>query len=106
MYIYVHIYSEHCTYNSHHHTNTSRLCSVNVTSGGKAMADLQHVRAVPELYESALGECLAARTKSLAKYAVSLGPPDLCHVTKVQSWVEVIDHYHVVQLGCRISILR
>lgn len=41
------------------------------------------VRTLPEIYENVLGECLTARTKSLAKYATALGPPDLCHVTKV-----------------------
>eukprot|EP00124_Ichthyophonus_hoferi_P004051 Ihof_evm1s403 gene=Ihof_evmTU1s403 len=40
-------------------------------------------KTIPEIFESSVSECLAFRTKSLAKIG-GLGPPDLCHVTKVQ----------------------
>ncbi|KAJ1989535.1 bud site selection protein [Dimargaris cristalligena] len=44
------------------------------------MADT--LRDVPEFFENELGESLSVRTESLAAFR-DLGPPDLCHVTKV-----------------------
>eukprot|EP00123_Amoebidium_parasiticum_P015581 comp23044_c1_seq1/m.36874 comp23044_c1_seq1/g.36874 ORF comp23044_c1_seq1/g.36874 comp23044_c1_seq1/m.36874 type:complete len:672 (-) comp23044_c1_seq1:201-2216(-) len=41
------------------------------------------LKTTPEIFESNVSECLAARTKALAKIT-GLGPPDLCHITKVQ----------------------
>eukprot|EP01134_Creolimax_fragrantissima_P003539 CFRG3539T1 len=41
------------------------------------------LRTIPEIFETNVSECLAARTKSLSK-VTGLGPPDMCHITKVQ----------------------
>ncbi|KAJ1929010.1 bud site selection protein [Tieghemiomyces parasiticus] len=67
------------------------------------MADT--LRDVPEFFENEVGEALAVRTESLAAFR-DLGPPDLCHVTKVntinKSAIKEIGSYHNV-LGADAS---
>ncbi|KAJ3227800.1 hypothetical protein HK099_000054 [Clydaea vesicula] len=45
-------------------------------------SDSSKLAGIPEFFENEIGECLAARTESLATFR-ELGPPDLCHIVKV-----------------------
>ncbi|KAI8907663.1 Chs5p-Arf1p-binding proteins-domain-containing protein [Powellomyces hirtus] len=60
-------------------------------------ADPSVLRGVPEFFESDTGECLTARTESLATFR-ELGPPDLCHIIKTNPKTQVKDigSYHYV----------
>ncbi|KAI8805086.1 Chs5p-Arf1p-binding proteins-domain-containing protein [Cladochytrium replicatum] len=62
-----------------------------------APADTSVLRGIPEFFENDISECLAARTESLATFR-ELGPPDLCHVLKVnpKAPVKEIGTYHYV----------
>eukprot|EP00121_Abeoforma_whisleri_P005894 Awhi_evm1s5345 len=44
---------------------------------------MREFKTLPEVFEVVNGECLLTRTKGLAK-TTGLGPPDMCHVTKIQ----------------------
>ncbi|KAL1920801.1 uncharacterized protein VTP21DRAFT_11436 [Calcarisporiella thermophila] len=59
------------------------------------MADT--LKTVPEFFETTLGESLASRTEILANFH-ELGPPDLCHITKINSRppVKEVGSYHYV----------
>eukprot|EP00124_Ichthyophonus_hoferi_P002813 Ihof_evm2s211 gene=Ihof_evmTU2s211 len=73
------------------------------------MAD--HLRTLPEIFENNVSECLVARTKALGRI-VALGPPDLCHITKVQEKPQSIlrsgpapasligSYHHIYGLDC------
>ncbi|QRV96077.1 hypothetical protein RhiJN_24095 [Ceratobasidium sp. AG-Ba] len=52
---------------------------------------------VPEFFEVELGECISARTETLASFR-ELGPPDLCHVVKTtgRAGQKDIGSYHYV----------
>ncbi|KAG8723321.1 hypothetical protein FRC09_003765 [Ceratobasidium sp. 395] len=54
-------------------------------------------RDVPEFFEVELGECISARTETLASFR-ELGPPDLCHVVKTagRAGQKDIGSYHYI----------
>ncbi|KAJ3389829.1 hypothetical protein HDU92_000851 [Lobulomyces angularis] len=66
-------------------------------------SDSSKLAGIPEFFENEIGECLAARTESLATFR-ELGPPDLCHIVKVnpKATVKEIGTYHYV-LGADAS---
>ncbi|KAJ1982511.1 bud site selection protein [Dimargaris verticillata] len=65
------------------------------------------LRDVPEFFENELGESLTVRTETLAAFR-ELGPPDLCHVTKINHTVkagarEVGSYHHILGVDASSS---
>ncbi|KAI9224722.1 Chs5p-Arf1p-binding proteins-domain-containing protein [Blastocladiella britannica] len=58
-------------------------------------SNLDTLRDIPELFETALGESLVARTDQLPQFR--LGPPDLCHLVKTNAKLHKdVTSYHYV----------
>ncbi|KAI9313962.1 Chs5p-Arf1p-binding proteins-domain-containing protein [Dichotomocladium elegans] len=57
----------------------------------------EHLKDIPEFFESELGESISARTEALGTFR-ELGPPDLCHIikTNVKPGVREVGSYHYV----------